>query len=360
MENLSKGNKNKKSTKTPTYIGVSVILIFLLIFSFLYSITFGSIEISVKEIYKIILYKAFNIGSIQDISRAIVDIVWIVRLPRIILASIMGIGLSVSGVIMQAVVKNPLADPYILGISSGASLGATLAIMLGVGTIFGSNYVGVSAFLMAFIVSIMVVSLANVKGKATSTKLLLAGMAISTLCSSLSSFIIYTSSNREGMRTVSFWLMGSFSGASWDNLKILIPVVISATLFFLTQYRNLNLMLLGDEVSITLGSNLHLYRQIYLLITSIIIGFLVYNSGIIGFVGLIVPHIARLTFGTEHKRILLTSSLIGSILLIWSDVISRLIIPGSEIPVGIVISLIGAPSFVYLIISKNYGFGGKD
>jgi iron complex transport system permease protein len=162
------------------------------------------------------------------------------------------------------------------------------------------------------------------------------------------------------MRTVAFWLMGSFSGANWPNLEVAVPIVLLSTLFFMSQYRNLNLMLLGDEVSITLGTNLHLYRQIYLLITSIIIGFLVYNSGIIGFVGLIVPHIARMIFGTDHKKILLISSLIGAILLIWSDVISRLIIPGSEIPVGIVISLIGAPSFVYLIISKTYGFGGKN
>jgi iron complex transport system permease protein len=119
-------------------------------------------------------------------------------------------------------------------------------------------------------------------------------------------------------------------------------------------------MLLGDEASITLGTDLQRYRQFYLLITSIIIGFLVFNSGIIGFVGLIVPHIARLIFGTDHKKILLMSALIGSILLIWSDVISRLIIQGSEVPVGIIISLIGAPSFVYLIVSRTYGFGGKN
>jgi iron complex transport system permease protein len=119
-------------------------------------------------------------------------------------------------------------------------------------------------------------------------------------------------------------------------------------------------MLLGDQVSITLGRNLHSYRQFYLLITSIVIGFLVYNSGIIGFVGLIIPHIARLIFGTDHKKIILISALMGSILLIWADVISRLIIEGSEIPVGIVIALIGAPSFVYLMINRTYGFGGAS
>lgn len=345
--------------ETPIYIGVSVILVVILIFSLLYSIAFGSVDIPIKDIYKIIGYKLLQINQIDNIPRAIVDIVWIIRLPRIVLAIVVGMGLSVCGVVMQAIVKNPLADPYVLGVSSGASLGATLAIMLGIGAKLGSNYVGISAFTMAFIVSIMVITLANIKGRANSTKLLLAGMAISTLCSAFSSFIIYTSNNREGMRTVAFWLMGSFSGANWDNLIVVVPIVILSTVFFITQYRTLNLMLLGDEVSITLGENLHSYRQLYLLITSIVIGFLVYNSGIIGFVGLIIPHITRLIFGTDHKKIILISALMGSILLIWADVISRLIIKGSEISVGIIIALIGAPSFVYLMISKTYGFGGN-
>ncbi|MFO7886709.1 MAG: iron ABC transporter permease [Eubacteriales bacterium] len=355
--NISNLKKIIQKEKT-SYIIFSITLLVILVFSFLHSITFGTVDISVKEIYSIIAHNVIGIEGIDNLSRAIIDIVWIIRLPRLVLAIVVGAGLATCGVVMQAIVKNPLADPYILGISSGASLGATLAIMLGIGRKLGSNYVGISAFAMAFIVSMMVITLANIKGKANSTKLLLAGMAISTLCSSFSSFIIYTSSNREGMRDVAFWLMGSFSGAKWENLIVVVPFVLLATIFFTTQHRTLNLMLLGDDVSITLGKNLHSYRQFYLLITSIVIGFLVYNSGIIGFVGLIIPHISRLLFGTDHKKIILISALMGSILLIWADVISRLIIKGSEIPVGIVIALIGAPAFVYLMINRNYGFGG--
>ncbi|MBU3106122.1 FecCD family ABC transporter permease [Clostridium gasigenes] len=356
-------NNTQKSllNETPTYIGVSIILVFFLIFSILITVTMGSVEISIKDVYEIIMYKLFSIGDAKFLSSGPVhDIVWFIRLPRIMLAVAVGIGLSVSGVIMQAIVQNPLADPYILGISSGASLGATLAILLGVGVFFGSNYVGICAFIGAFAISILVLTLANVNGRANSTKLLLAGMALSTVCSAFSSFIVYFANNRDGMQSIAYWLMGSLAGAKWQNIRIILPVVIISTLFFITQYRTLNLMLLGDEVSITLGTDLQKYRQFYLIITSVVIGFIVYASGMIGFVGLIIPHLVRMIFGTDHKRIILLSALVGVIFLVWADVLSRIIIQGSELPIGILISMIGAPSFIYLMVSKSYGFGGND
>ncbi|AOR25194.1 iron ABC transporter permease (plasmid) [Clostridium taeniosporum] len=343
------------------YIGVSIVLLAVLIFSILITVTIGSVDISIKDVYEIIIYKLFGIGDATYLSSGPVhDIIWFIRLPRIILAVTVGIGLSISGVIMQAVVKNPLADPYILGVSSGASLGATLAILLGIGIFFGSNYIGICAFIGAFAVSILVLTLANVNGRANSTKLLLAGMALSTVCSAFSSFIVYFADDRNGMQSITYWLMGSLGGAKWENIKIIIPVVMVATLFFITQYRTLNLMLLGDDVSITLGTDLQKYRQVYLIIISIVIGFIVYSSGMIGFVGLIIPHIARMIFGTDHKRIIILSVLIGAIFLVWADVLSRIIIPGCELPIGILISMIGAPSFIYLMISKSYGFGGNS
>ena len=135
--------------------------------------------------------------------------------------------------------------------------------------------------------------------------------------------------------------------------------IILGVIFFMTQYRTLNLMLLGDEVSITLGTDLHKFRIIYLVITSLMIGLLVYVSGMIGFVGLIIPHIVRMIFGTDHKKIIPISALLGAIILIWADVLSRALIKGTEIPIGIVISIIGSPLFVWLMIKKNYGFGGS-
>lgn len=267
-------------------------------------------------------------------------------------------GLGVSGLIMQAVVKNPLVDPYILGVSSGAYLGATIAIMLGIGTFLGPNYVGIFAFLGAFIISLLVMLMANVNGKANSTKLILSGMALSSLCSAFSSFIIYMVDDKERIRSITNWMMGSLAGAKWETISFIFPIILLGTIFFVSQYRTLNLMLLGDEVSITLGKNLHRYRQVYLLVSSLIIGLIVYSSGIIGFVGLIIPHIVRIIFGTDHKKIVPITALAGSIFLIWADVLSRIIIPGSELPIGILISMIGTPIFIYLMVSKSYGFGG--
>lgn len=340
--------------------GISILLAIVLVLSVLTAVTVGSVEISIEAVYRIIMFKLVGIGDADTLSCGPVhDIVWYLRLPRILLAACAGSGLAISGVIMQAIVKNPLADPYILGISSGASLGATMAIMLGIGVFLGSNYVGICAFVGAFAISLLVLALANMNGKANSTKLLLAGMALSTVCSAFSSFIIFFGNDREGMKTITYWLMGSVAGAKWEGVRPVFFVVTAVTLFFITQYRTLNLMLLGDEVAVTLGTSLHHYRQICLMVISLVIGFIVYLSGIIGFVGLIIPHIVRMLFGTDHKRVILPSALIGAILLVWADVLSRIIIPGSELPIGVLISMIGAPTFIYLMVSKSYGFGGN-
>lgn len=351
--------KNKVLKEVPIYIGTSVILLIILFLSIGFAVTMGSVDISIKEVYEVILYKLFNIGDSTIGTGAVADVVWLIRMPRIVLAIAVGAGLSVVGIIMQAIVKNPLADPYILGVSSGASLGATLAVVLGIGSVFGSNSLGIMGFIGAFGVSILVLMISNIGGRSNSIKLLLSGMALSSVCSSFSSFLVYISDDSQKLKTITFWLMGSLAGAKWNEIAFILPIIILGIIFFTTQYRILNLMLLGDEVSITLGTDLHKFRIIYLLITSLMIGLLVYVSGMIGFVGLIIPHVVRIIFGTDHKKIIPIAALVGSIILIWADVISRILIKGTEIPIGIVISIIGAPLFVWLMIKKNYGFGGN-
>ena len=351
---------DKKATifkEAPIYIGVSFVLLIILFLSIGFSVTMGSVDISIREVYEIIFNKIFNLNIPVD--SAVNDVVWLIRLPRIILAIAVGVGLAVVGIVMQAIVKNPLADPYILGVSSGASLGATLAVMLGVGSVFGSNSVGICGFIGAFTTSMLVLIISSIGGRANSVKLLLAGMALSSVCSAFSSFIVYFANDSEGMRNITFWLMGSLAGADWQEISFILPTILLGTIFFITQYRTLNLMLLGDEVAITLGTDLHKYRYIYLVITSLMIGTLVYASGMIGFVGLIIPHIVRMIFGTDHKKIIPIAAILGAIFLIWSDALSRTIIKGSEIPIGILISMIGAPCFIWLMIRKTYGFGGK-
>ena len=354
---------NKKSIKdsTPMYIGVVLTLLVILVGSIMISVTLGSAKISVSEVYKVLGYKLLGIKAYSEYSSGPMhDVVWVIRFPRVVLAIAIGMSLSISGVVMQAIVKNPLADPYILGISSGASLGATFAIMLGFGAVLGGNFVGVMAFIGALLVSFGVLLLANIKGSATSSKLILAGMGLSAVCSSFSNFIIYIANDKTGMQSVTYWLLGSLAGAKWETDIIILPIVIIACLFFWSRYRVLNLMLLGDDVSITLGTDLHKPRHIYLIITSIMIGLSVYCAGVIGFVGLIIPHAVRMIFGTDHKKLIPISALVGSIFMIFADALSRIIIPNSEIPIGILISMVGAPVFIYLMVKKSYGFGGVE
>lgn len=353
--------KNKLLKSKPLYLVTAAVLLTALIVSLLLGVTIGSVEISVHDAYGVIVHHVFPVGADSYYEKGPVhDIIWLLRLPRLVLAIAVGMGLAVCGVIMQAIIKNPLADPYILGISSGASLGATIAILFGIGGFFGANYVGICAFIGAFAMSLAVLFISNVGGRSSSVKLLLAGMALSSVCSAFSGLIVYFANNKEGIQSITYWLMGSLAGAKWEGIGVILPVVLLAILFFWTQSRVLNLMLLGDEVSITLGTDLHVYRQGYLLISSLIVGFVVYSAGMIGFVGLLIPHIVRMFFGTDHKKIIPLSALVGGIFLIWADVFCRIIIPKTELPIGMVIAIIGAPFFVYLMVKKTYRFGGSN
>ena len=339
---------------------VMLLLAVLLVLAFLWALSIGTVKLSFVQIYEGIVNQFTSGMAIETAGQGPVhDIIWLLRLPRLVLAALVGMGLSVCGVIMQAVVKNPLADPYILGISSGASLGATAAILLGIGVALGENFVGIAAFIGAFAMSLGVLFISNLGGRSNSIKLLLGGMALSAVCGAFSSFIVYFANNKEGMQSIAYWMMGSFAGAKWENLMIIAPIVILAVLFLWTQSRMLNLMLLGDESALALGTDLHIYRQIYLLVSSLIVGFVVYSAGMIGFVGLVVPHVIRMLVGTDHKKLIPVSALTGAVFLVIADGLCRVIIPRTELPIGILISLIGAPCFVYLMIKKTYGFGGN-
>ena len=339
---------------------VMLLLAVLLVLAFLWALSIGTVKLSFVQIYEGIVNQFTSGVAIETAGQGPVhDIIWLLRLPRLVLAALVGMGLSVCGVIMQAVVKNPLADPYILGISSGASLGATAAILLGIGVALGENFVGIAAFIGAFAMSLGVLFISNLGGRSNSIKLLLGGMALSAVCGAFSSFIVYFANNKEGMQSIAYWMMGSFAGAKWENLMIIAPIVILAVLFLWTQSRMLNLMLLGDESALTLGTDLHIYRQIYLLVSSLIVGFVVYSAGMIGFVGLVVPHVIRMLVGTDHKKLIPVAALTGAIFLVVADGLCRIIIPRTELPIGILISIIGAPCFVYLMIKKTYGFGGN-
>ena len=346
--------------KKQGYLFICIGLIAALVVALFWALSIGTVKLPMANIYNTVMEQLVSGQPIEGADYGPVhDIIWLLRLPRLVLAALVGMGLSVCGVIMQAVVKNPLADPYILGISSGASLGATAAILLGIGVAWGENFVGIAAFIGAFAMSLGVLFISNLGGRSNSVKLLLGGMALSAVCGAFSSFIVYFANNKEGMQTIAYWMMGSFAGAKWETLAVIAPIVFLAVLYFWSQSRMLNLMLLGDESALTLGTDLHVYRQIYLLVSSLIVGFVVYSAGMVGFVGLVVPHVIRMLVGTDHKKLIPVSALTGAVFLVIADGLCRVIIPRTELPIGILISLIGAPCFVYLMIKKTYGFGGN-
>ncbi|WP_429948710.1 FecCD family ABC transporter permease [Enterococcus sp. AZ101] len=361
---VMKSNDARVKAKTQHYYPlVLVCLVLFILLSIIYSLINGQANISIEDIVQILLSKVSSgrVGSLDTItSNSAVNIIWFVRTPRVILAVFVGMGLAITGAVMQAVVQNPLADPYILGISSGASLGATFAILVGFGTgsIFSQFGLAFGAFVGAMAAAFGVLVLSSIGGRMTSVKLVLSGSVIGALCSSISSFIVYLANNAEGIKTVTFWAMGSLASASWNKLAILSTVVVLITVFFLFQHRILNVMLLGDEAAITLGVPLSKYRQLYLLLAALLTGVIVAYSGMIGFVGLIIPHIVRGLVGSDHKRLLPIVALSGSLFMIWADVLSRILIPSVELPIGIITSVIGAPLFIYIIVKKGYNFGG--
>lgn len=323
----------------------------------------GAMDVPLQDTFAILANKLFGVPlpDNREISLATINVIWELRFPRILLGIAIGAGLSLAGVVMQASVQNTLAEPYILGISSGASFGATFAIMLGAGALGIGSAAATPffAFLGSLIATIGVLLLASTGGKMTAPRLVLAGMILNALFTAFSNFIITIAANAEGMLDLKFWTMGSLTRASWDNIWIVICVVALAFVFFITQFRNLNIMLMGDEAAVTLGLDTVRHRWLYLSVSALTVGAMVAASGTIGFVGLMIPHITRSFVGSDHRRLLPAALLIGAIFLLWADAFARIILPNSEIPIGILTAVVGAPFFVYIMVARNYSFKGN-
>ncbi|WP_456060973.1 FecCD family ABC transporter permease [Anaerosinus massiliensis] len=329
-----------------------------LIASILLAVCFGSVKIEVVDVFQIILHKTFGM-PIEGLSMAQTDIIWQLRLPRILMAAFVGAGLAMCGTVMQASVQNPLAEPYILGIASGASLGAVFSIMLGGSKLLLGLGITIWAFVGAILATIAVMFLAGIGGRMSTMKMVLAGAVISALFGAAANFLIYIANNAEGMRNVAFWTMGSLAGAKWDTLGLPAIGVSIAAIFFLLRYRKLNVLLLGEEAAITLGINIIRERRIYMVITAILTGLIVANCGIFGFVGLVIPHAVRSIVGADHRRLMPGVLLVGAIFLIWADVLSRVLLKSGDLPIGIITALIGAPFFMWLLFRRSFNFGGN-
>ncbi|RJP28835.1 MAG: iron ABC transporter permease [Candidatus Omnitrophota bacterium] len=270
------------------------------------------------------------------------------RLSRILLALIAGSGLAVSGLIFQAILRNPLAEPYVLGVSSGAGLGAIIGLLLGVSLIF----LPLIAFIGAATTMLIVYNLAKINGKISSQGLLLSGVITGAIFSSLLLFFISVSTN-EGMHSITWWLLGSLQLFDFKLLYIVGVIVSCGIAISLYLARDLNAISLGEEEAHHLGINVNTIRKILFIIASIMTASIVCVCGIIGFIGLIIPHAIRFIFGSDHRTLIPVSAVSSAIFLIIADIISRVMLAPVEIPIGVITSVIGGPVFILLLRKKQ-------
>lgn len=340
-----------KNIRTSSFVLLCCAMGLLLLLSVVLAIHVGAVDITPEWVFQILLN---NISGREVFSAQwpgyAEGIVWGMRLPKVLVAACVGAGLSLVGIMMQAMTKNSMADPYLLGISSGASAGATAAILLGVLS------VGTGAFAGAMLSSVLVFLLAGASGRASATKLILSGVAVSSLFSAVTNLLIFMQSNDKKLSAVLFWMTGSLAGVAWADV---LPVVLSlavCVVVLLLIHRALDALLLGEEMAVTVGVDVPKLKVLIIVLSALVTGIMVSVSGTIGFVGLIVPHIARTLVGTAHRRLIPFAALLGGIFLIWADAIARVVVAPSELPIGVVTAFIGAPFFLLLLRKSRYSF----
>lgn len=332
-----------------------IILVAIFILTIVISVTKGSANITVSESFKLILNKVpgiRNLISISEIKSVYETIVWKIRMPRIVMAAIVGGSLSITGAAYQAIFRNPMADPHVLGVSSGAALGATIGMLTGASTAFlGLGIVGVCAFIGAIVTVLLVYSVSHIGGIMSTNSLLLTGIAMSTMLSAIISILMLF--NNRHIEKVYMWTMGSFTAATMTkNGFVLIFLVVAAIGLFI-QCNKLNIMLTGEETAKSLGVDTETVRKSVIILASLLVAAVVSVSGIIGFVGLIIPHCVRLIFGADNKKVMGYGIIIGATFMVICDTVARTVVAPIEIPVGVITSIIGAPYFVILIIYQK-------
>ncbi|MFG3027372.1 FecCD family ABC transporter permease [Streptomyces sp. NPDC048253] len=308
------------------------------------AITIGPADIAVGDVWSAV---AAHLGWGRARLTPLRDgIVWNLRLPRTLLAAVCGAGLAVCGAVMQSLLRNPLADPFVLGVSSGASTGAVLVVVLGAGG--GLLSVSGGAFLGALVSFALVLLLSHTLG-GTTDRVVLAGVAAMQLFSALTSFVVMTAADAETTRGILFWLLGSLSGADWTDVTVGAAALVVALTVCLGHARTLDAFAFGQDAALSLGVSVARTRLVLLCTTALLTAALVSSAGAIGFVGLVLPHAARVLTGPGHTRLLPATALTGAVFLVWVDTLARTVLDPQEVPVGVVTSLIGVPAFVAVL-----------
>ena len=277
---------------------------------------------------------------------------WQLRLPRILLSTLVGASLSVCGATYQSIFRNPLTDPYVLGISSGASLGAAVAILAGLQAYLWG--IGLCALLTALLTVWVIYRISSIGNRLHATTLLLTGVCITFLITAIISFLMVL--HQDKMDSIIFWTMGSFSTATWMDVALVAPMTLLGILVVWIHSRDLNILLTGSETAQSLGVDVERLQRILLFFTTIMVAFCVSTCGVIGFVGLVVPHGVRQVVGADNRKVVPYSVFIGAIFLLLCDTLSRTLLPPSELPVGVLTSVVGAPLFVYLLYRNKKSY----
>lgn len=344
-----------KRSNSIWYVSLAVIWFVVLWFG----LTSGSFEIGSGDLWNILQYKlGFAELKLDDLS---VSVLTQIRIPRVILAAIVGASLSIAGAGLQGLFRNPLADPGLIGVSTGASAFAAFAIVLGIPALFSVSWLNMFAlnvftFIGALTVMFLAIMIAHSRGNTLLTTLLLTGIALNALGASITGLLTFLSED-EQLRNISFWMLGSLGGANWTTTLVLTIINIPVIILLLTRGKVLNALSLGEENAGYLGVNVRREKSIIIILSSLLVSTCVSLTGVIGFVGLVVPHVIRLLKGGDNKFILFNSIIVGSGFLILADTISRTIIIPQELPIGIITSLAGAPLFLYIIIKNKQKAG---
>ncbi len=337
------------STQRTTLI-VLLIFIVLLIIAIFVSAGLGYMQISFVQVVKIILANLFDRQEVLDKNMELqATVIFDVRLPRILTSAAVGAGLALSGVVFQGILLNPLADPYTLGVSAGAAFGASIAFL------FNFNFVGpytlpFLAFVFALLSLCFVIYLSSSAGGISSNNLILSGIIVTSILSAGISFCKYLA--QEKVSVIIFWLLGSFASATWMDLGVVTLLLVISTSIFFFYARELNLICLGDRTAVSLGVDAAKTRIVLLISASLLAAACVSVSGIIGFVGLLIPHMMRGVVGPDHMSLLPVSLFCGALLLLGADTLTRAILP-SEIPIGVLTALIGGPFFCYIFRKRQ-------
>ncbi|MFG3476070.1 FecCD family ABC transporter permease [Streptomyces sp. NPDC047980] len=339
-------------------MAICAVLSTALLASVVVAVGLGSAVITPGETARY-LWAAVSGGSIAADELTTYQIVWQIRTPRVLLAALVGAGLSAIGVAIQAMVRNALADPFVLGVSSGASVGAVGVSVTGGLAALGIHAVSAGAFIGALAASLLVYAASAGRGTLSPLRLVLTGVAMSLGFQAVMSLIVYSAPDSEATSMVLYWTMGSFGAATWGALPAVSAVVLAGLVLLYRHGRALDVLALGDETAASLGVSPDRHRKGLLVLVSLVTGAMVAVSGAIAFVGLVMPHVVRMAVGATHARVLAVAPLAGAVFMVWVDLVSRTLVAPRELPLGVITALVGVPVFITLMRRKGYMFGGR-